>query len=232
MKTYPITRYGRTWNITADDKIMEHHFAQGEPCEYHMLDWIEKNIQRGGVWVDAGANVGNHAIPFSFWSDLVISLEPMPQNFALLRQNIESNGIANVLPMAVGVGSAPNLMGAKLGGTGQNCQWILRPLEETSEWVLPVLRIDDIVPEWAKVRVLKMDVEGMEEAALVGASETIARCKPEIFLELWEDEALERVKVWLGHYGYTLIERWNVAPTYHFSASGLYPVTYTPPPKP
>lgn len=229
MNKYRLKRYGREWTIAADDRLVEHHLALGEPCEHHMLDWMERSIPHRGVWIDAGANVGNHAIPFSFWADLVISLEPMPQNFAALKANIEGNGIKNVLPLAIGVGAEADLMSARLGGTGQNCQWILEPFAPHSEWMLPVLPIDSIVPSWAQVTVLKLDVEGMEEQALRGAERTIDRCRPEIFAEIWEAEALDSIRRLLSAKGYTLIERWNVAPTYHFSASGRYPVTYTPP---
>lgn len=232
MNTYTISRYGQTWELSVEDDIMETHYKKGELCEYHMLDWMMKNIPEGGIWIDAGANIGNHTIPFAFKADKVIAFEPIPQNFRTLQFNLLKYSIANgrSLPVAtlmIGVGDKRTVMNAKLGGTGQNCQWILG--EDGPESGIHVRTIDSIIPSDEDVRVIKLDVEGMERPALAGAWKTITRCKPELFIEIWDDGVLVDIAAGLGGIGYTLIERWNVAPTYHFSASGRYPVTYTPP---
>ena len=93
--TYNIRRYGRVFTIQVDDLIMETHYKKGELCEFHMLDWIEKNIQRGGIWIDAGANVGNHTLPFALWADGVVALEPMKVNYDMLLRNIWSSGLVD-----------------------------------------------------------------------------------------------------------------------------------------
>ena len=229
MKTYHVNRYGHRFVLTVEDAIMETHYQKGELCEWHMLDWIEKHIPRGGVWIDAGANIGNHTMPFSLWADTVVAFEPMPVNFDLLLQNIDrTDGLGPIMPFMLGVGHRPEWVGAKKGGTGQNCQWILGE----GEGRLQVVAIDAIIPRDQYVRLIKLDVEGMEDQSIAGAMETILRCRPELFIEIWEDEVLSNMRASLAQWGYTLIERWNVAPTYHFSASGRYPVTYTPPPNP
>lgn len=227
MNTYKITRYGQTWTIAIDDQIMETNLAAGEPCEYHMLDWIAANIPNGGIWIDAGANVGNHAIPFSFKAELVIAYEPMPQNFGLLERNCAPH--RRILPIRAGVGDRAGEMGAHLGGTGQNCQWILDDNPSDDGWRIPVVTIDGSIPEGREVRVIKLDVEGMEPQAISGAWNTIGLWRPELFIEIWDDAQLDRIRAVLATLGYKLIERWNHSPTYHFSASGRYPVTYTKP---
>ena len=52
---------------------------------------------------------------------------------------------------------------------------------------------------------------------------------PELFIEIWTEELLEQFQADLALLGYTMIERYNPCATYHFSASGKYPVTYTKP---
>jgi FkbM family methyltransferase len=231
MNTYQITRYGHTFTIRVDDEIMESHYRKGELCEYHMLDWIHKNIPRGGVWIDAGANVGNHTLPFALWADKVLAFEPMPVNFDLLQLNVANFYHGDrVECLRLGVGAEYTSASAKLGGTGQNCQWELTvkdPLETRNQDIV-VVPIDPQVSDTEDIRLIKLDVEGMEEAVLAGAMETIRRCKPELFIEIWDEPVLERIAALLAPMGYQLIERWNVAPTFHFSASGRYPVTYTP----
>jgi FkbM family methyltransferase len=228
MNTYQVHRYGHTFDIRVDDEIMETHYRNGELCEHHMLDWMERNLPRGGVWIDAGANVGNHTLPFALWADWVIAFEPMPQNFAHLLRNASRFIKWNrILLFQDGVGRHEGQATAKLGGTGMNCQWELTPAQGVDA-VITIKPIDTYVQEADDVRVIKLDVEGMEEAALAGAMQTIRRCKPELFIEIWDEPVLESISALLAPLGYVLTERYNLAPTFHFSASGRYPVTYTP----
>ena len=230
MNTYQITRYGHTFTIRVDDQIMETHYRKGELCEHHMLDWIEKNIPKGGTWIDAGANVGNHTLPFALWADQVIAFEPIMENFKLLSMNLA--GTVNddrVLCVFAGVGAKPGRATAKVGGTGQNCQWELTPAQG-DEWdaVFRITTIDKFAADLDDVRLIKLDVEGMELAAIHGALKTIERCRPEMFVEIWDEAILWKITAELEPFGYVLTERYNVAPTFHFSASGRYPVTYKP----
>lgn len=228
MNTYAIHRYGRAFTIKADDEIMERSYANGEFCEEPMLHWIFHNVPTGGIWIDAGANIGNHALAFSQWADLVIAFEPVDGNMQLLRENVINNDIEKkVMCLQLGVGQSHSYMRIQPGGVGRNSQFELKAGDQGLG--VHVVSIDSIVPSQAQVRLIKLDVEGMEGQALAGAIVTIARCRPEIFVEIWEEEILNRIRRVLAAFGYKLIERWNEAPTYHFSASGHYPVTYTAP---
>ena len=230
MNTYQITRYGHTFTIRVEDEIMETTYKEGNLCEYHMLDWMYRNLPRGGVWIDAGANIGNHTLPFALWADQVIAFEPMEVNMDLLMQNVASfkaEGRGKILMLSAGVGREEGYASAKLGGTGKNCQWELTPGEDC-EAGIPIAKIDNHVRDTDDVRVIKLDVEGMELAAIIGALKTIERCRPEMFIEIWDEAILWKITAELEPFGYVLTERYNVAPTFHFSASGRYPVTYKP----
>ena len=230
MNTYQITRYGHTFTIRVDDQIMETTYKDGNLCEHHMLDWIHRNIPKGGTWIDAGANVGNHTLPFALWADKVLAFEPMPVNFDLLKQNVEKFYHRDrVECLRVGVGLDYASASAKMGGTGQNCQWELTVCDpKDMPASIQVVPIDDVVRDNEEIRLIKLDVEGMELAAIHGALKTIERCRPEMFVEIWDEAILWKITAELEPFGYVLTERYNVAPTFHFSASGRYPVTYTP----
>lgn len=230
MNTYQITRYGHDFHILVDDEIMEATYRDGNLCEYHMLDWMERNLPRGGLWIDAGANIGNHALAFSLWASRVLAFEPMPVNFDLLQFNLENNPRAsNVVPVRKGVGDKFNTASGELGGTGKNCQWVMKP---DPFGVLDICAIDMYLwqeqHEDLPVRVIKLDVEGMEPQAITGAWGTITKHLPELFIEIWDEAILADITATLAPLGYVLTERYNAAPTFHFSASGRYPVTYTP----
>lgn len=230
MNTYEITRYGHTFTLRADDELMEAHYRKGELSEPHLLDWMHRNLPRGGVWIDAGANIGNHTLPFALWADQVIAFEPMDVNVDLLMQNMAAfkvEGRGRIMVLSCGVGREEGYASAKLGGTGKNCQWELTPGDEC-EASIPIAKIDNHVRDTDDVRVIKLDVEGMEQDALAGAMGTIARCLPELFIEIWDEAILADITATLAPLGYVLTERYNVSPTFHFSASGRYPVTYKP----
>lgn len=48
---------------------------------------------------------------------------------------------------------------------------------------VPVRRIDDLIPENTPIRLIKIDIEGGEFHALVGAKSMLTRCKPVIIFE-------------------------------------------------
>ena len=50
--------------------------------------------QGPGSWIDLGANIGTTAIPAALAGALCHAVEPEPANLALLRRNIERNGVA------------------------------------------------------------------------------------------------------------------------------------------
>ena len=61
---------------------------------------VRKEIKRGDVVLDVGANVGYYTLIFAECvgeTGKVFAFEPDPTNFALLKKNIEANGVKNVV---------------------------------------------------------------------------------------------------------------------------------------
>ena len=103
-----------------------------------------------------------------------------------------------------------------------------------------VVTVDSLVSAWMcdkildvtnnlSVAVIKIDVEGYEWNVLQGGRQTIAKWKPELFIEIWNDGELRRITQWLREFGYEMKERYNHAPTYHLSCNQSIPVTYKKP---
>lgn len=221
-RQYDIEFFGLPSRIWADDAVMEEDYRNGRLHEHQMLAWIHNNVPSGGIWIDAGANIGNHSMAFALKASEVLAFEPAPNNFELLERNVQ--GLNNVLPIRLGLASCADLLKLTPTAQGRNSQFALQP--GTGPNVM-VAALDDLVPRNAKVGLIKIDVEGMEEAVIAGAMAIIARQRPEIFVEVWHQNTLDFISDrLLGRMGYQLIECWNDAPTFHFSASGRYPVTY------
>lgn len=209
------------------DPVMVEEYDQGRFYERHMLDWMDVNIPKGGTWVDVGANCGNHTVFFGmFCADKVVSIEPVITNFETLAANVKQNMEHKTYHLIyAGAGDAKGQMRYSTP-TGKT-RWSQVQLSEEGEKVAAIITIDSL--NLKDVRVMKFDCEGMEGKAVKGSLKTIERWKPELFIEIWEDEELERFEKELATFGYRMVERYGHAPTYHFTTNAKYPRTYTKP---
>lgn len=177
--------------------------------ELDMLEAIRDLPYREGIWLDVGAHVGNHTVYFAKHckADRVWAFEPNPDAYEALKINIEGNDCKKASFFNFAVGKANGKCGLDKGH---------RPALnkiDTSKTGIRIIRLDDSLP---KIALIKIDVEGMEFDVLAGAGEVIARDKPELFIETFDDpqKILDLLPT-----GYKLIKRYNNAPTYHFSAN-------------
>ncbi len=182
--------------------------------------WMKFNFQ-GMVVYDVGAFQGFLTLFFARQARTVISYEPNTRNHARLIENLRLNEVENVIVRKLGVGSEPrraNMMAIPLmpGGASIDDRMIeglrksnLRAICEE----ISVVRLDDDIRE-ASIPVpdfIKIDVEGLELAALAGARQTILSRKPQLFLEMHgETMNLKRKNVneivaYLEELGYTSI---------------------------
>jgi tRNA G37 N-methylase Trm5 len=68
--------------------------------EEYETDLIKKEIDRGDVVLDLGANIGYYTLLFAKKvgdEGRVYAFEPDPTNFSLLKKNVEINGYRNVV---------------------------------------------------------------------------------------------------------------------------------------
>mmetsp|Transcript_23218 Transcript_23218/g.39874 ORF Transcript_23218/g.39874 Transcript_23218/m.39874 type:complete len:171 (-) Transcript_23218:38-550(-) len=68
---------------------------------------------------------------------------------------------------------------------------------------IATVRIDDYLPT-VNAQAVKVDVEGHELAALNGMENTIARCRPNMLVESWEDDRTAVLKLMAQH-GYDML---------------------------
>jgi FkbM family methyltransferase len=65
--------------------------------EKHVADFIKRNLPKGGIFVDVGANIGNNSLIASKIASKVIAIEPHPKILERLKQNIDLNNLKNVI---------------------------------------------------------------------------------------------------------------------------------------
>ena len=146
---------------------------------------IQRLLEPGKTFVDAGANIGllslaaSHALA---GSGHIVGFEPHPETHRLLTQTMLLNGLGSMAEMhQAAVSSKPGTMPLFLGITSGHHS--LHPLDDspvplTEPIDVPVVRIDDVI-SGRPVDLLKIDVEGAELDAIAGAESTI-RNNPDI----------------------------------------------------
>jgi FkbM family methyltransferase len=140
--------------------------------------------------LDVGANIGNHSI---FLSDIfarVIAFEPNALTRSLLQTNLELNDVGNVEVRATGLsdhqGAATlefdplNLGAASSSGLG-------RKGPAGRESTIELLVGDEAIDKSEPVGFIKVDIEGVEEAALRGLEQTLRTHTPVVMIEQWPD---------------------------------------------
>ncbi len=137
-------------------------------------------LRDDAVVLDIGANLG--------WYSLLLArrcprarihaFEPEPRNLALLRDNLQRNGIQNVAVHGAAVAERSGAMKFYPYPDKNMGRHSLVPMEGLAPILVPVITVDDFMHELrmdpAAVQFVKIDVEGYELPALLGASRLLA----------------------------------------------------------
>lgn len=183
VKTYE-TRSGPILALRTDFYMTRSLELYGEYCpeEWRMLKQL---IKPGMTVVEIGANMGTHSVdmaracaPGPFYA-----FEPQPRIFQVLCANFALNDIGNAFAYPEGCGEAEGVAVVPLVDYGQQGNFgglSLQP--DGSRGVKVRVRPLDSL-QLAACHLIKIDVEGFEPQVLRGARETIARCRPLLYVE-------------------------------------------------
>ncbi len=142
---------------------------------------LEAEVKPGGIFYDVGANVGFYSLLASKLVEAgrVYAFEPLPTNLKYLFKHLELNRTRNVEVFGMAISDLCGIASfatEESGGMGY--------LEDGGNLAVQVSTLDALVHEEkiASPDYVKMDIEGAEFAALIGATECFARHRPLLFL--------------------------------------------------
>ncbi len=148
-----------------------------------------RDVSRGGVFLDVGANRGHHSIFMSRYVKEVHAFEPYPAVLRVFERTIKLNKISNIVIHPVGLGDKNENLRfyepprTNLGAGSFISDWNTesRPGEE-----LTIVRGDDEVNRFGvtAVDLVKIDVEGFEKPVLNGLAAILRRDRPIVVFEL------------------------------------------------
>lgn len=191
----------------ATDLIQRHILRTGVFFEMILLEKFRRHIPINATIIDAGANIGNHSVYFSkiCHARSVYAFEPMRQTFKILARNAALNAPEKIKCYNFALGSSDSkadLLQFYPGNIGT------ARVQSSAGGLYEIKPLDAF--HFPEVQVLKIDVEGAEIDVLEGARQTLARCKPIIWVELLPNYA-PKSDAMLRSLGYEQVE--GLSPT-------------------
>ena len=206
--------------VFPNDAIAQ-HLKSGQPWEPHFKTVVQHLVKEGDTVLDCGSNFGYNAVIMGKQigpSGRLFAFEPQ----RIVNQQLSGNMILNNIYNAIVVHAA---LGQEQGLT------TMSPVPYDLDWVnigdtsvgeggdeVQVITLDmiDSQPDF-----IKMDVQGYELFALLGAENTIKQSLPDIFIEIEEHQLAkfnvtkEQLLNYIKSFGYRMFRINNEYPCDH-----------------
>ena len=178
-----------------DNKMTQHSIlnsiSQNTFYEEHLTLFLSKVLNQGDCFIDIGSNVGYFALVASVLTGnegLVIAFEPERQNFKRIQANIAINEFDNIVAynMAVGDEDRTASLFFNSDNDGGHALWNVgahsfneKSRQCTIKQEIQLTKLDSIIIKHPApaIKAIKIDTEGFEHHALIGATETILKHK-------------------------------------------------------
>lgn len=185
-------------------------FSQGE------VDLFQQICGQGDIVIDVGANIGAHTLAFSQMvgkHGRVHAFEPQRIVFQMLCANMALNSIGNVECRQTALASASSAtripeirydLPANHGG--------FQVGDYETGMDIPMERLDDLL-DLPHLKLIKIDVEGMEYDVINGAQDTIRKHAPFLYVENDRREKSKPLIELIQSFGYRLF--WHFPPLFN-----------------
>ena len=142
-----------------------------EPREY---EWFSNALHEGDAFVDVGANVGGYSVRACKIGARVIAVEPDPDNYRVLKLNLELNQCIDAYVLNIAAGRREEVRELYEGSSGAPASYSLLQAKSSGKvkCSVEVKPLDVTIPPLLnnkRVDLLKIDVEGVEAEVIKGA---------------------------------------------------------------
>jgi FkbM family methyltransferase len=166
--------------------------------------FLKRHTPAGGTCLDVGANLGFYALSFARWvgpHGRVVAFEANPALVEHIAHDVSLNKFDHVTlidrpihsraePVAFYISPSP-------GKSSIHTRQVANPVQTLT---LTATTIDLVSQEqnWTRLDVIKLDIEGNNCNALLGARESLARFRPVIAFEYWYSTPAEIAEAAFG----------------------------------
>lgn len=165
--------------------------SAGSSSERDTQRQIQKHCRNGTLALDCGANWGLYTLLLSRLvgsTGKVIAIEASPCILKILKRNISLNNIHNVEIVGKALSNQKGFIQFN-AGVGATTGRIANDREQGDMVEVPTTTIDEVLKnQKGNVKLVKMDIEGAESLALLGASKTLSESRPVFIIELHSPE--------------------------------------------
>ena len=181
----------------------------GRKWEPKIAKLLTKYTKKNSTAVDMGAYIGTHTLSLVDAvgpNGNVVTFEPQPWAYNCIKKTLSKNKIKNVNVVNAGLSDKKGNLRFCSDGTGSSsiCQERRPSPRWTEVYDIPIKTLDSF--KLKNVSIMKVDVEGHELNALMGAKQTIIKCKPVILLEVWRRRTnrLQKIEEFLKSINYKI----------------------------
>ena len=162
------------------------------------IKFLKQIIKNGDTVLDLGANIGVYTLIFAKLvgkSGHVFAFEPDPTNFEILSKNVKENKHENVTLVQKAVSEKNDKIKLFVSKRNHASHRIFDSKEKRNSIEVDVITLDTYFKNFKNpINFIKMDVEGVEGATLLGASNIIKNSKDLVIM-------MEYFPKWIRKYG-------------------------------
>lgn len=183
------TKYGQFAGYSQDHLFK--CLKNGRFFDEAIINWLNTNVKKEWVCVDAGANLGFFSVILSKLCKKVYAFEPQEPIYKLLCNNLFLNHCSNVESKNIALSDKD----CNLDFSKQQDGWVgiisddynkinsigSISFEESENGNFKAKRLDSIIDE--KIDFIKIDCEGMDIPIIIGSQQIIDKYRPIIIFE-------------------------------------------------
>lgn len=177
---------GKSWRLFKNDGISQ-GLLQQRAWEPHVTAALESLLEPGATAIDVGANFGYHTLRMSELvgdTGKVFAIEPERVLYQQLLRNVEVNECRNVIALSIAIGARAEICRMTPAQWWLDDQNLGDCFMATSGRSTVSLRLDDVA--FARLDLIKLDVQGYEVECLAGMRRTLERHRPYLIVEIEE----------------------------------------------
>jgi FkbM family methyltransferase len=169
---------------------------------------LEKELKYARLFIDAGAHVGYYTLLASKVAKEIISIEPNPFNYKLLKFNLRINKIKNAYALNIAASNYNGETGISIPKLKGKIATDESSLDNNiSRIKIKVVKLDDLLLKIGKnPDVIKIDVEGSEMQVLEGLQETLRKGVKCLMVEVHSEENKSEAIGFLKSLGYKVTQ--------------------------
>ncbi|MGE3809686.1 MAG: FkbM family methyltransferase [Gemmataceae bacterium] len=194
--THSVQVDGLTLYLNPDDVYLTQQLLEHGTYEETETNLVRRLLKPGDTFIDVGANIGWYTLIAARLvgpTGKVIAFEPEPTNFALLKKNVEANGLTNVVLVQKALSDKPGSLKLYINEENLGAHSITHGPDEKNYVEVEALPLDDYLRgEKKAINLIKIDCEGAEGLILAGMTSTLKHQEDMNLLVEFAPESLEK----------------------------------------